>query len=200
MIFGNKREFSIEVVANKIQEDYQLFGYVHLYIRNKRIGYFRFIDMLCDIMLSFEGIYRMKNMRLYEELFYLDKDDLFTVIWFAHRFQVPQHLRPMVEHFFPRSEDIDIYDDRVPMDFNFFPEVDTFRQWCGFLISSGKLDKLVYGYQPDIIGYNENEDTFYLRKNFSEKIKVLTLERGIFDSVVKEAVAYFHKQYSLAKI
>ena len=197
MIFGKKNEFEIEVVVNKESEYHQLFGYVHIYIRNERIGSHRFIDMLCDVMFSFESIYRMRNMRIYRDLFNLNKDDLFTVTWFAHRFHAPQHLRSKIECFFPRSEDIDIYDDRVPMDFNFFPEVETFQEWCGFLVSSGKFDKLVYGYQPDIMGYNEDEKVVYLRKNFSTKIKVLILERGIFDAVVKEAIDYLYNKRDL---
>lgn len=49
----------------------------------------------------------------------------------------------------------------------------------------------------DIMGYNENEKVVYLRKNFSTKIKVLILERGIFDAVVKEAIDYLYEQHDL---
>lgn len=195
MIFGNKNEFAIEMIIKNIPKDKNLYGYVHVYIKNKRVGHYRFFDMLCDSMLEFEGIYNMSSRRVYEELFNLDKNNLFNVIWFSHLLKAPEHLVPMIERFFPRTDDIYIYDDRVPMDFSILPDSETFGAWNGFLVSSGECDKIVYGYKPKIINYNREKDKFYLKNNFFYHINILVLPVGVVDSTIKEAVDYFYFQY-----
>lgn len=199
MIFGDKSDFAIEIIVKNLLGDVRVFGYVNCYINNEIIGNYQFFDILCDAMNGFNSIDCMKGMRVYEELFHMDKDDLFAVIWFSCVYNPPDSFVPMVEYFFPKTDDVDIYDDRVPMDFNILPDVDSFKGWCAFLVSSGEFDKIVYGYYPDIIGYNKDEKKPFLKEGHSSNIKIIILNHGIVDSVIRDALNYYCWHESMRK-
>lgn len=198
-MFGEKSDFAIEIIIKNLPGDVRVFGYVNCYINNELIGYYRSFDMLCDAMNGFNSVDCMKGMRIYEELFRIHKDDLFAVLWFSCVYHPPESFIPMIEYFFPRTNDVDIYDDRVPMDFSILPDVDSFRGWRGYLVSAGEFDKIVYGYYPDIIGYDKDGNKVFLKEEYSSKIRIIILRRGVVDGVIRNALDYYYWHESMRK-
>lgn len=101
----------------------------------------------------------------------------------------------MIERFF--SESAEPY--RMVGDFLICPEVDVLDPWDGYLVSSGEFDKIIYGYTSKIVSCGEDllDDYPVLKKGFSDIVRSIILKRGIFDSLVKEALDYLHEQYAI---
>ena len=193
MIFGCKEEFAIELIISDRPGGEWMFGSIYMYIGGRRIGRYDEETILSDAMRSFEGIYSARDRRIYKEIYHLGKDDIFKILHFSLYGLTPEYFSHMVERFF--SEYAEPY--RIMGDFIIFPEVDVLDPWSGYLVSSGESDKIVYGYTRKILTYDFEKDCAVMKENYSQKIRSIILQRGIFDSVVKKALDYLREQYAI---
>lgn len=195
MIFGNKNDFAIEIIFSDRSAGEWMFGNLYMYIGGRRIGRYDEETTLSDAMRSFEGIYSARDRRIYEDLFYLDKDVIFEIFYMSMYGIPSEDISRMIERLF--SESSEPY--RMVGDFFICPEVDVLDPWDGYLVSSGEFDKIIYGYTSKIVSCGEDllDDYPVLKKGFSDKIRSIILKRGIFDSVVKESLDYLHEQYAI---
>ncbi|MCX8667496.1 hypothetical protein J3T99_07720 [Acetobacteraceae bacterium B3987] len=172
-----------------------MLGYAYIYIDNIRIGRHDWITTLRDAMYSWEDIYEARKRTVYKKLFPLGKNDIFKVICLSYSFFASENLECGIETFFPEAEDI----DRSPGDFMFFPLVDAFDPWVGYLVSSGEYDKIIYGYAEKIFRDRDEDEGYPFRDNFTQKIRTVLLRRGVVHGVIKETVDYLVSQHEILK-